>query len=153
MFAGLSHHRILYCSCLPLHVIYYPSWWFLLGKQFRVVIINTVRTYHSCSGIDETECDFGFLSNAKLLNTAITRAQSLVTIIGDPFSLITIGKCRYVAYTLIILLIIRHQCFLDISSRDRCWCVLLSNYLVQKILLTRTLIKFIIYCESTYFWF
>ncbi|XP_067948006.1 probable helicase with zinc finger domain [Watersipora subatra] len=64
------------------------------GKQFRVVVINAVRTYRSCLNVDENEADFGFLSNPKLLNTAITRAQSLVTIIGDPFSLVTVGKCR-----------------------------------------------------------
>ncbi|XP_067934309.1 probable helicase with zinc finger domain [Watersipora subatra] len=64
------------------------------GKQFRVVVINAVRTYNSCLDVDENEADFGFLSNPKLLNTAITRAQSLVTIIGDPFLLVTVGKCR-----------------------------------------------------------
>ncbi len=42
--------------------------------------------------------DYGFLSNVKLLNTAITRAQSLVAIVGDPISLCSIGKCRYVKY-------------------------------------------------------
>ena len=40
------------------------------------------------------ECDFGFLSNAKLLNTAITRAQSLVAVVGDPIALCSVGKCR-----------------------------------------------------------
>ncbi len=40
--------------------------------------------------------DYGFLSNVKLLNTAITRAQSLVAVVGDPISLCSIGKCRYV---------------------------------------------------------
>ncbi|KAF6023917.1 HELZ [Bugula neritina] len=65
------------------------------GKQFRVVIINTVRTHHTCRGIDEdNSADYAFLSNSKLLNTAITRAQSLVVVVGDPFSLCTAGKCR-----------------------------------------------------------
>jgi hypothetical protein len=33
---------------------------------------------------ENSDLDFGFLSNAKLLNTAITRAQSLVAVVGDP---------------------------------------------------------------------
>lgn len=37
--------------------------------------------------------DFGFLSNSKLLNTAITRAQSLVAVVGDPVALCSIGRC------------------------------------------------------------
>lgn len=81
------------------------------GKQFRALFISTVRTHHTCrrdvgpksklkpKRADVTkaageEADYGFLSNDKLLNTAITRAQSLVAIVGDPVSLCAIGKCR-----------------------------------------------------------
>ena len=35
-----------------------------------------------------------FLSSSKLLNTAITRAQSLVAVVGDPVALVSVGKCR-----------------------------------------------------------
>ncbi|MPC09692.1 putative helicase with zinc finger domain [Portunus trituberculatus] len=63
------------------------------GKQFRVIILSTVRTRHTCKTGDEG-LDFGFLSNAKLLTTAITRAQSLVAVVGDPVSLCSVGKCR-----------------------------------------------------------
>ena len=34
------------------------------------------------------------MSDPKLLNTALTRAQSLVAVVGDPFSLRTIGDCQ-----------------------------------------------------------
>ncbi|XP_033744648.1 probable helicase with zinc finger domain [Pecten maximus] len=66
------------------------------GKQFRVVILSTVRTRHSCSAdtIQEDVVNYGFLSDIKLLNTAITRAQSLVMVIGDPVSLCLVGKSR-----------------------------------------------------------
>ncbi|GAB6025890.1 hypothetical protein CHUAL_011863 [Chamberlinius hualienensis] len=82
------------------------------GKQFRAIIISTVRTRHTCSGKEdkfykfkggdrqnineeeEDEQDFGFLSNAKLLITAITRAQAIVEVVGDPIALCSIGKCR-----------------------------------------------------------
>ncbi|XP_064632641.1 probable helicase with zinc finger domain isoform X2 [Lineus longissimus] len=67
------------------------------GKQFRVIILSTVRTRNTCSMDSNIEdVDYGFLSNVKLLNTAITRAQSLVAVVGDPVSLCTIGKCRKV---------------------------------------------------------
>ena len=39
-----------------------------------------------------------FLSNAKLLNTALTRAQSLVAVVGDPVALVSVGKCRQGQY-------------------------------------------------------
>ncbi|XP_047469239.1 probable helicase with zinc finger domain [Penaeus chinensis] len=63
------------------------------GKQFRVIVLSTVRTRHTCKQGAEG-LDFGFLSNAKLLTTAITRAQSLVAVVGDPVSLCSVGKCR-----------------------------------------------------------
>lgn len=81
----------------------------MIGKQFRVLFLSTVRTRHTCKHKqtpikrkehlleDSTEdLDYGFLSNYKLLNTAITRAQSLVAVVGDPIALCSIGRCRYV---------------------------------------------------------
>uniref|UniRef100_A0A672QLB2 Probable helicase with zinc finger domain n=1 Tax=Sinocyclocheilus grahami TaxID=75366 RepID=A0A672QLB2_SINGR len=78
-----------------------------VGKQFRVLFLSTVRTRHTCKHKqtaikrkeqlveDSTEdLDYGFLSNYKLLNTAITRAQSLVAVVGDPIALCSVGRCR-----------------------------------------------------------
>ncbi|XP_019615620.1 PREDICTED: probable helicase with zinc finger domain isoform X1 [Branchiostoma belcheri] len=69
------------------------------GKQFRALFLSTVRTRHTCKSVSESvskeqELDYGFLSDAKLLNTAITRAQSLVAVVGDPVAVLSIGKCR-----------------------------------------------------------
>ncbi|XP_052786560.1 uncharacterized protein LOC128221916 isoform X2 [Mya arenaria] len=64
------------------------------GKQYRVMIISTVRTKLPKDVEDEEDVDLGFLSNIKLINTAITRAQSLVIAVGDPVALCTISKCR-----------------------------------------------------------
>lgn len=64
------------------------------GKQFRAVFLSTVRTRRTCQV--SSESDYGFLSNRKLLNTAITRAQSLVAVVGDPVALCSVGKCRKV---------------------------------------------------------
>ncbi|XP_052276348.1 uncharacterized protein LOC127875362 isoform X2 [Dreissena polymorpha] len=62
------------------------------GKEFMVIIISTVRTK---APIDEDdELDLGFLSNIRLCNTAMTRAQSLIITVGDPFALCGFGQCR-----------------------------------------------------------
>ena len=37
--------------------------------------------------------DFAFLSDRKLLNTAMTRTKSLVAAVGDPVALCAIGEC------------------------------------------------------------
>lgn len=65
------------------------------GKQFRAVFLSTVRTRKTCTNKNE-DMDYGFLSNSKLLNTAITRAQSLVSVVGDPVALCSVGRCRKV---------------------------------------------------------
>ena len=72
------------------------------GREFRAMFLSTVRTRH-LDGIAQvrteelTECDeeadFGFLSDSKLLNTAFTRAKSLVVVVGDPVALCAFGDC------------------------------------------------------------
>ena len=70
----------------------------LTGKEFRAVFISTVRTTHVAEkpehllrgGGVTSECDgavgdFGFLSDQKLLNTALTRAQSFVGVVREIF--------------------------------------------------------------------
>ncbi|KAI8742129.1 helicase with zinc finger domain [Biomphalaria glabrata] len=70
------------------------------GKQYRAIMISITRTRLTCRSDPnmnmEEYLDFGFLSNIKLLNTAITRAQSLVVVVGDPVSVCLVGKCRKV---------------------------------------------------------
>uniref|UniRef100_UPI00358DDE83 probable helicase with zinc finger domain isoform X2 n=1 Tax=Myxine glutinosa TaxID=7769 RepID=UPI00358DDE83 len=74
------------------------------GKQFRVVLLSTVRTWRSYhtraqrkgDSEMESELELGFLSDPKLLNTAVTRAQSLLAVVGDPIALCSSGRCRKV---------------------------------------------------------
>ncbi|XP_052765877.1 helicase with zinc finger domain 2-like isoform X2 [Mya arenaria] len=74
------------------------------GKEFRAMFITTVRTrylidephIHSDVLSDKAKEDFGFLSDSKLLNTALTRAQSVVVVVGDPVALCAIGECSKV---------------------------------------------------------
>ncbi|XP_031841617.1 putative helicase with zinc finger domain isoform X2 [Nomia melanderi] len=65
------------------------------GKQFTAVFISTVRSRNCCRYSAERNVkDYGFLTNPRLLNTAITRAKCLVAVVGDPVALLTIGSCR-----------------------------------------------------------
>ena len=76
----------------------------IAGKEFKALFISTVRTRHLIENPPQTprgdsaECDgegsdFGFLSDQKLLNTALTRAKSFVAVVGDPVALCCIGDC------------------------------------------------------------
>ena len=66
------------------------------------MFISTVRTSLTCQDFNSSgetpsskqQVYWEFLSDATLLNTAITRAKSLVAVIGDPVSLCTVGECR-----------------------------------------------------------
>ena len=72
---------------------------FVVGKEFRALFISTVRTSLTCQSFDRHQGEsqspyWEFLSDPKLLNTAITRAMSLVAVVGDPISLCIAGDCR-----------------------------------------------------------
>ncbi|XP_022797830.1 uncharacterized protein LOC111336066 [Stylophora pistillata] len=72
------------------------------GEEFRVLFISTVRTFHTCKPQQEELRNSGsdrqlyweFLSDPKLLNTAVTRARCMIAVVGDPVSLCTVGECR-----------------------------------------------------------
>ncbi|XP_066521197.1 3'-5' exoribonuclease HELZ2 [Hoplias malabaricus] len=63
------------------------------GKQFRVIIISTVHTKDSLSVTEQTCLEF--FNDMRLLNTAMTRAQSQVIVVGDATALCCshFGKC------------------------------------------------------------
>ena len=84
-------HSIIFLS--PIDIVYLP-FPFPPGKQFRVILLSTVRTRLTCKSPDGDDLDYGFLSNPKLLTTALTRAQSLIGVVGDPVALCSVGKCR-----------------------------------------------------------
>ena len=72
---------------------------FVTGKEFRALFISTVRTSLTCQSFHKRQGEsqslyWEFLSDPKLLNTAITRAISLVAVVGHPISLCTAGDCR-----------------------------------------------------------
>ncbi|XP_031249415.1 probable RNA helicase SDE3 [Pistacia vera] len=53
------------------------------GQEKEVIIVSTVRSTVKHNQFDRTYC-LGFLSNPKRFNVAITRAKSLLIIVGNP---------------------------------------------------------------------
>lgn len=66
--------------------------------EFRALFISTVRTQQSVEDPQDlvNNRNMEFLSDPKLLVTAVTRAKSLVAVVGDPVSLCTLGECQKV---------------------------------------------------------
>ena len=56
------------------------------GQERRVIIITTVRSSEDYVGFDVRH-QLGFLDNPKRFNVAITRAQSLLVVVGNPLVL------------------------------------------------------------------
>lgn len=63
----------------------------LTGKQFRAVIITAVQTRDSLKTSHLPGLEL--FNDARVLNTAVTRAQSLVVVVGDAAALCCFGKC------------------------------------------------------------
>ncbi|KAM9859234.1 3'-5' exoribonuclease HELZ2-like [Aulostomus maculatus] len=61
------------------------------GKQFRAVIIVTVQTRESLKGAHLQGLEL--FNDARVLNTAMTRAQSQVVVVGDAAALCHSGTC------------------------------------------------------------
>lgn len=53
------------------------------GQEFKVVLVSTVRSNDKCLDLG-AKYNLGFVACPKRLNVAITRAGSLLVIIGNP---------------------------------------------------------------------
>ncbi|CAL8341052.1 unnamed protein product [Lota lota] len=60
------------------------------GKEFRAVVINSVQTRESLTTAHLPGMEL--FNDARVLNTAMTRAQSLVVVVGDATALCCFGK-------------------------------------------------------------
>lgn len=63
----------------------------LPGREFRVVVLSTVHTHHSLQGPGTPTPEF--FTDSRVLNTVMTRAQSLVVAVGDAVALCSFGAC------------------------------------------------------------
>ncbi|XP_017277217.1 helicase with zinc finger domain 2 [Kryptolebias marmoratus] len=61
------------------------------GKEFRVVIMTAVQTRDSLK--ESNLSGLPLFNDARVLNTAMTRAQSQVVVVGDAAALCCFGKC------------------------------------------------------------
>ncbi|NXY48116.1 HELZ2 Helicase, partial [Ceuthmochares aereus] len=66
----------------------------LPGREFRVIIVSTVHTSESLRISASHHLDF--FNEARVLNTIMTRAQSLVVAVGDAVALCSHGQCSKV---------------------------------------------------------
>ncbi|KAM9284821.1 3'-5' exoribonuclease HELZ2 isoform 1-T1 [Morus bassanus] len=66
----------------------------LPGREFRVIIISTVHTSESLRVSASHHLEF--FNEARVLNTVMTRAQSLVVAVGDAVALCSHGQCSKV---------------------------------------------------------
>ncbi|NWV61444.1 HELZ2 Helicase, partial [Malurus elegans] len=66
----------------------------LPGREFRVIIISTVHTSESLRISASHHLEF--FNEARVLNTIMTRAQSLVVAVGDAVALCSHGQCSKV---------------------------------------------------------
>uniref|UniRef100_A0A8C5DP98 RNB domain-containing protein n=1 Tax=Gouania willdenowi TaxID=441366 RepID=A0A8C5DP98_GOUWI len=73
------------------YIAYQNSLHLSTGKEFRAVIITAVQTRDSLKTANLQGLEL--FNNACVLNTAMTRAQSLVVIVGDAVALSCSGKC------------------------------------------------------------
>ncbi|XP_041945279.1 helicase with zinc finger domain 2-like isoform X3 [Alosa sapidissima] len=62
------------------------------GKQFRVIVMTAVQTRDQLL-MSNAKCCLEFFNDARVLNTAFTRAQSEVIVVGDSAALCFFGKC------------------------------------------------------------
>ncbi|NXD86464.1 HELZ2 Helicase, partial [Halcyon senegalensis] len=65
----------------------------LPGREFRVIIISTV---HTSKSLHVSASHHEFFNEARVLNTIMTRAQSLVVAVGDAVALCSHGQCSKV---------------------------------------------------------
>uniref|UniRef100_A0A8C8Y1A3 Helicase with zinc finger 2 n=1 Tax=Panthera leo TaxID=9689 RepID=A0A8C8Y1A3_PANLE len=63
----------------------------LPGREFRVVVLSTVHSPHSLRSPEAPA--LGFFTDARVLNTVMTRAQSQLVAVGDAVALCSFGAC------------------------------------------------------------
>ena len=96
-----QQHSPKYCrdnSCINTHTIEYRRLESIQGREYDLIIINTVRTVRNLPddiNMEET-LDLGLLDDVTQFNTILTRARGWVLVIGDVDCLTNVGRCSNV---------------------------------------------------------
>ena len=96
-----QHHNTKYCrenNCINSHTIEYRKLDSIQGREYDLVIINTVRTVRNLPNDISMEemVDLGLLDDVNQFNTILTRARGWVLVIGDVDCLTNVGRCSNV---------------------------------------------------------
>ena len=94
-------HSPKYCrenNCINSHTIEYRKLDSIQGREYDLVIINTVRTVRKLPNDISMEemVDLGLLDDVNQFNTILTRARGWVLVIGDEDCLTNVGGCSNV---------------------------------------------------------
>ena len=94
-------HSPKYCrenNCINSHTIEYKKLEGIQGREYDLVIINTVRTVRNLPNNISMEemVDLGLLDDVNQFNTILTRARGWVLVIGDVDCLTNVGRCSNV---------------------------------------------------------
>ncbi|KRT81245.1 hypothetical protein AMK59_4958, partial [Oryctes borbonicus] len=65
------------------------------GQEFKIIILSTVRSNKNMLPCDSLH-NLGFVTQPKRLNVALTRAQTLTIVVGNPHLLINDSSWRYI---------------------------------------------------------
>ena len=96
-----QQHSPKYCrenNCINSHTIEYRKLEGIQGREYDLIIINTVRTVKSLPDDINMEemLDLGLLDDVTQFNTILTRARGWVLVIGDVDCLTNVGRCSNV---------------------------------------------------------
>ncbi|XP_013000059.2 3'-5' exoribonuclease HELZ2 isoform X2 [Cavia porcellus] len=81
----------------------------LPGREFRVVVLSTVHNCHSLLSPGAPTLEF--FTDARVLNTVMTRAQSQLVAVGDAMALCSFGACSKLWKSFILECMEHHSVF------------------------------------------
>lgn len=83
------------------------------GQEKMIIIISTVRSQSKTGHLMDKRFKLGFLASNERTNVALSRAKSLIIIIGDPSSLLCNNSWKY-----ILVQAIKHKNYVGCSVPD-----------------------------------
>ncbi|KAI6658962.1 helicase with zinc finger domain-like [Oopsacas minuta] len=93
-----SKEQCIHMKCISTHNINVRNLEGVQGREYDLIIVNTVRTISEINEDMpiEDRVDLGLLDDVTQFNTILTRARGWVLVIGDMDCLLKVGECSYV---------------------------------------------------------